>query len=222
MKYNERIKIIGERIKQAREEKGMSQSELITQLQNRMDGSSIGRNTLSKLENGNVSNIQSHLKTLFAIGEILDLDINHLIGEQEHTSLDRVDISKYTGLSDKAITILHDSISTFDRLPSTFLNDLIETPSFWRMAYQYGQILERQKRYNNRKSEFKTISDFITAEASKALFNEIEDSYQDLRDISQLFSEESHEQQLRDDLDFEEYKLQKMLLDFFHRTEDKK
>lgn len=106
MEYNNRMKELGERIRKARKDKHLSQEKLIEILQDRVDGSSIGRNTLSALENGETT-IRGKLKTLYAIGEVLDIDINYFIGEQEHKSLDRHDVSMYTGLSDEAIENIH-------------------------------------------------------------------------------------------------------------------
>ena len=107
MEYNIRMIKLGEHIKEVREKKKITQKQLITALQDRSDGSSIGRNSLINWEKGRVDNMRSHLKTLYAIGEILDIDINYFIGEQDHKSLDRRDVSLYTGLSDEAVENLH-------------------------------------------------------------------------------------------------------------------
>lgn len=149
MEYNERIEIIGERIRNTRIEKGISQEDLIIQLQEREDKSSIGKNSLIKLEDKRGATLSFRLKTLYAIGEVLQVDINHLLGEQEHKSLDRYDIAKYTGLTEKAVEKLTDPITRRGSYPiQPFLNAIIESPYLTRMAQEFNNLIDYKSAYN--------------------------------------------------------------------------
>ena len=67
---------MGEKIRQLRTKKGMTQSQLA--------GEHITRNMLSQIENGLAS---PSMKTLTYLAQMLDVSVAYLMGEMEHTSL---------------------------------------------------------------------------------------------------------------------------------------
>ena len=73
-----------------------------------MYGSSINRNTLSSLENGDDKKFcDLTLGKLMAICFALDVDVGHLLGEYDERHSIVSDIEQYTGLSKHSIEILH-------------------------------------------------------------------------------------------------------------------
>lgn len=170
MEYNKRMKDLGDKICEARKAKNLSQQALIEILKDRADGSSVGRNTLSALENGKTS-IRGKIKTLYAIGEVLDIDINYFIGEQEHKSLDRTDISQYTLLSDEAVNSLHDFSLQGIRSVSHFLNDLLLSPEIMSIAENYDRFCITKKAYDHRASSFPAAKAAFESETMEKVKN---------------------------------------------------
>ena len=153
MEYNERMKALGAAIKEGRKEKGISQEKLIIHLRDRNDGSSVNRNLLSALENGKLKTERFPSKTIYAIADILNIDVNHLLGEQEHKSLDRHDISVYTGLSDEAIERLHDLSGRRNKRnnhTADFLNALILCPELWALSVDFDNYRIAKSAYDRR------------------------------------------------------------------------
>ena len=80
MKYN--YLEIGNRISTVRKKKGFTQDELLEKLKGK--NCSIGRNTLSDLENGKISQEKISMFVLMNIAETLDTSILYLLGETTH------------------------------------------------------------------------------------------------------------------------------------------
>lgn len=100
-KYN--YFLIGERIRQLREQKKYTQTDLIEEL--KLKGHGISRNTLSDLENGNLKDIK--ISVLIDICNIFNCDFNYLLGENECKTREIQFINDYTGLDECVINFLH-------------------------------------------------------------------------------------------------------------------
>lgn len=99
---------IGSRIADLRKEKGMSQEKFIEKL-NHDYGFAIGRNKLSKIENGGdiVLGVDISFEFLRCVASIFDCDIGYLIGEYQEKKLEVHQICEYTGLSEEVVAELH-------------------------------------------------------------------------------------------------------------------
>ena len=117
MKYN--IATLGANIRNERTRRKWSQEVLISEMSAR--GNSIGRNTLSKLENGEINNINfSHILTLC---DIFNCDIGYLLGTYIEKAQELHICSEYTGLSDDTLKNLH---NYKDRPESDFISFFLE------------------------------------------------------------------------------------------------
>lgn len=120
MEYN--YSDIGERIKKLRKQRGWSQDQLIEILGTK---SSIGRNTLSAIENGNAKHFE--LSLLTAMCEVFECEMSYLLCEHgDCKTKDLQFIHDMTGLSESSIQFL----STIKALPEmshviALLDDLI-------------------------------------------------------------------------------------------------
>lgn len=94
---------LGERIRSERKQKKWSQEKLIEQLDN--IGVQVGRNTLSKLESGDMTK-EVPLKLLLGLCDLFGCEIGYLLREKgyeySHTR-ETADIGSVTGLSEPAI-----------------------------------------------------------------------------------------------------------------------
>lgn len=104
MEYN--FKGIGSRISKERKAAGFkSQQAFIDYLQQNY-GYSIGRNTLSAIENGNTGHYDCEL--LYILCDIFNCEMGYLLCEYECKTGRNTDIVKVTGLSEKAVIKLQD------------------------------------------------------------------------------------------------------------------
>ena len=108
MEYKNKLPMIGEAIQKARKEKGITQEDLLERLRCTGTNASIGRNTLSALENGNTERLNIRTNTLYEIGEILDVDLDYFLGKTDFKKYEHKDICEYTGLTEDAIIALRD------------------------------------------------------------------------------------------------------------------
>lgn len=69
-------------------------------------GCSIGRNSLSKLENGEIPD-ELPLKDILAFCDVLGCDINYLLDISDYSTKELETVCTYTGLSEKAVKELH-------------------------------------------------------------------------------------------------------------------
>lgn len=98
--YN--FKKIGARVRELRESRGWSQTELIEKLQEH--GGSVGRSTLSNIESGKY--IDFKFSFIKAMCEIFNCDTGYLLCEYDERVRSIQDICNMTGLSGKAINNL--------------------------------------------------------------------------------------------------------------------
>ncbi len=93
-KYNE----VGENIRKRREHLSMTQEEL-------SEAAHINRNTLSKLENGEIEYSEIKLGQFMRLLNALNVDMSYILGaENEH--IENKEITDITGLSNKSIEVL--------------------------------------------------------------------------------------------------------------------
>lgn len=104
MEYN--YQDIGNRMRECRKKKGFSQDMLLAEIE--AHGSNTTRNIISSLENGSKDKWELlQLGKLIAICGALDSDVGHIMGEYEASSNLVYEIAAYTGLSAKAVEVLH-------------------------------------------------------------------------------------------------------------------
>lgn len=108
MEYKNKLPVIGDAIKKARKEKGITQEDLLERLRCTGTNASIGRNSLSALENGNTEGLKIRINTLYEIGKILDVDLDYFLGITDFKKYEHKEICEYTGLTEDAITTLRD------------------------------------------------------------------------------------------------------------------
>lgn len=95
---------IGNRITDLREKKKWTQTDLINQLEKK--GYSVGRNTISNLENGKFTKDNFNLKFLLTLCELFDCESGYLLGEYDFHSKNEEIINKEVGLSAQSIQYL--------------------------------------------------------------------------------------------------------------------
>jgi transcriptional regulator with XRE-family HTH domain len=117
MKYN--YSEIGNRIRTERKNKGYNQYELIEKLKEK--NCSIGRNTLSDLENGKISQEKISMFVLMNIAETLDTSTFYLLGETTHKTKVKETIWNKLRLSGEVV----DRIANYDDVQIGMLNSLI-------------------------------------------------------------------------------------------------
>ncbi len=99
---------IGKRIIDERAAHGWSQDELIEKLSHK--DVHIGRNTLSKIENGSQKACNFNLGLLAALSELFECEIGYLLCEKEYKCKTRCDTDIYnkTGLNEESIQTLRE------------------------------------------------------------------------------------------------------------------
>ena len=107
--YYDFIKI-GNRIRELRNRKGWSQTELIEQLANK--NYPIGRNTISAIENGCFTTENLNLKLLLTLCDIFDCETGYLLCEHNHKSIDSYIIYRSLGLTEKTFEYLKENKDT--------------------------------------------------------------------------------------------------------------
>ena len=107
---------IGNRILYERKLKKISQEDFSGKIK-------ISRNTISKLENGDIGSIRKiSLPQLLEIAKTLDCDISYLLGEyDEYKTIENKEIGEKTGLSDQSIN----AIESMDDNELVVLNALL-------------------------------------------------------------------------------------------------
>lgn len=105
MKYN--FTQIGNRIRSEREKLNLSQEKLLENIRKK-GKPCIGRNTLSKIENGDTKSFNAiSLEKLTSLCEEFDCSISYLFGEYEYRNYDNKFIHEKVGLSEDVINKLH-------------------------------------------------------------------------------------------------------------------
>lgn len=134
---------IGNRIVNTRKGMKLSQADLIEALSN--VGVSVGRNTLSAIENGSANGFS--LDLLVGLCKIFDCDIGYLLCEYDPKRHITADICAATGLSEKAVERIQGGEDYYYNVagvkvphpekggltPSEILVRLLERDDFWRV-----------------------------------------------------------------------------------------
>lgn len=87
--------------------------------------------------------ILPEMGTLFKICDILDCDLDYLIGRLEYKKHDTKMISDYTGLSEDAVTALHLYKNADDRrsLWPSYLSDIINNKDFFALMGKISEFM---------------------------------------------------------------------------------
>ena len=157
MRYKEVIKNLGAKIKQGREEVGLTQTGLIEKMQDRVDGSAFNRNKLSALENCGKTDIPESskkytladisIRSLCSLSDILGVDLLYIFGRQDYKKLEYEDICKYTGLSEKAVRNLSSFALMGENGTLSVLNSLLESPYFQVAINSFAEAAFLKDRY---------------------------------------------------------------------------
>ncbi len=155
MEYN--FEKIGKRIKLERKEKNWTQDILIKKLSPYY---SLGRNTLSDIENGSCSNISLNLFSTLCKEEFFDCDMGYLLCEYDEKHHIIADMKKETGLEADVIDIIRNMKNSF--LKMSILNDLLKDDYFLAIInllhmvdYHYEKCSELEKIEANIQSDYK-------------------------------------------------------------------
>lgn len=151
--YEKRCAAIGQRLKELRKERSMTQKQLaglISDLVPTDKEKGFGQSTISGWEKGNQL---PPLPKLIALSEIFACDISYLLCDYDTKNKDISDISRITGLSEQAVNTLcylnensfgRVSISPFgssDISLSEVLDELITSEEFVGILKRLGQYL---------------------------------------------------------------------------------
>lgn len=184
------------RVKKAREKNGITQYALAETI-NKKYNTSITQNTVSRWENCSgkkgLKSFPDYVNML-RIADSLDVDIGFLTGETDFHKYSIMDISKETGLSEKAIENIQkitNPSTAFSTLSAHFtestetLNALLESNCFFELI---SALIELRRTYDlpHDNENLKKLSECIGTER---LNRAIELDQSQLNDIPQLLSE---------------------------------
>ena len=207
--------MLAKRVKTLRRLKHLSQIDL-------ENLSGVCQSSISSIEN---AKLKPNAMDVANLAIKFDVSSDYLLGltDVKTPDIQVKTICEKTGLTEESVERLCELINADkDRIVFTFLNALIAYPSLWSMALQYDVIKKHQKYYQERKIRFKNISEYLSTEAGKALFNEMYDESKDPDDVLQFFTEEGYEQPLKEQLEFQEFQFQRLLTEYFHYMENPK
>lgn len=151
MKY--KFTLIGERLRILREEAGMSQDKFIEVVSN--NGVKLGRNNLSKFENGELETIK--LGLLLAYCKIFNVDMGYLLGEYDCETKEAADIQKAIGLSEKAIGQIIERKNENGTGQIEVLSHLLQDAGFWSILMNIRNAAESTAIAKNDESDEKQI-----------------------------------------------------------------
>lgn len=133
---------IGERIRKEREKLNLSQDELLDKIRD-SGNPCIGRNTLSKLENGDQAAFNAiSISKLTSICNVFDCSISYLMGEYTFRNYDNKFICEQTNL-------LESNLIKILNKENHFLNMLIGSNYFYGLDYYFHQM-EQNIAHSNR------------------------------------------------------------------------
>lgn len=156
----EQMKTLGERIRSAREGMKLTQGQLAEKIDIH------GHDTISGWENGTQ---KPDIFSIYNLCKVLDVDLGYLFAEYKEKTFDMKYICEYTGLSEKAVNILHRLKGTKRKEALTALNDLIETgnvfvnsvlmriPQYIKCRAIYE--MKQPKQFNGNNDTEKTLSE---------------------------------------------------------------
>lgn len=170
---------IGNRIRSEREKLNLSQEKLLENIREK-GRPCIGRNTLSKIENGDTKSFNAiSLAQLTSLCEEFDCSISYLFGEYEYRNYDNKFICEKTDLTEKnLVKILGHK--------NNFLNALISSKYFFEMDFSFEQLLQALKKINQCISDLKYLeekSDLIPKNSTQ--YHEIDQAYFNIESASE-------------------------------------
>lgn len=137
MKYN--YVQIGNNLRTERKKLNLSQENLLDNIREK-GKPSIGRNTLSKIENGESDALNAiSVAQLIALCEEFNCSISFLLGEYSYRNYDAKFICEATNLSES-------NLSKIIGTENDFLNAFIASKSFYNIDYSFSQMQEAAKR----------------------------------------------------------------------------
>lgn len=141
MEYNYRL--IGKRIAAERNRLGMSQAKLIDALSSKI---SIGRNSLSAIENGNIE--YCSLKLLTELCVLFDCEMGYLLGAFDCRTRENTDVCAATGLEEIAVNELKERKfdAPFKNYEVNILSQLIVMREFWQVIREIRLMLDADSR----------------------------------------------------------------------------
>lgn len=146
MFYEDRARVIGERIKENRKRMKLSQPELLKKVY-------LSENTVASLRKWERGERLPDLTTLARMAELFECDIGYLLGDYDESDFSAHKVCEYTGLSERAIDVLHNldcsgfgavivSMSgTKSRTTLQILDKLIVSEKFSDMFNELGYYL---------------------------------------------------------------------------------
>lgn len=150
MKYN--YIQIGNRIRSEREKLNLSQEKLLENIREKRKPC-IGRNTLSKIENGDTKSFNAiSLAQLTSLCEEFNCSISYLFGEYEYRNYDNKFICEKTDIAEKnLVKILGHK--------NDFLNALISSKYFYEMDFSFDQMAQALQKINQCISDLKYLEE---------------------------------------------------------------
>lgn len=138
LSYDDRKKLIGERIKTEREKAGLSKPDLLKNIYM----STTSHKSVTAWESGE---ILPSLDNLSRMAELFKCDIGYLVGDYPEKTRDVSDICSLTGLSEPAANALIDENDGYrdDRLKA--LNFLLTSTNFKNALHELVQFKEAEK-----------------------------------------------------------------------------
>ncbi len=195
---------IGNRIRSEREKLNLSQEKLLENIREK-GKPCIGRNTLSKIENGDTKSFNAiSLAQLTSLCEEFDCSISYLFGEYEYRNYDNKFICEKTGLTEK-------SLVTILRRKNDFLNALISSEYFSEIDFSFEQMLWALKKINQCISDLECLeNESNSLPKDSAKYHEIDQVY-----FNTVSASEKWESQIY-------YSIYKMGIDFGNTLESVK
>lgn len=195
---------IGNRIRSEREKLNLSQENFLYNIREK-NKPCIGRNTLSKLENGDEKAFNGiNIAQLIAMCEEFNCSISFLLGEYEYRNYDNKFICEQTDLSEN-------NLNKITRNKNAFLNTLIASKQFFEIDYAFDQMQQAIHKINQCVSDLKQLED------QSFLYSKDDPSY---KEIDKMYFEiVSNSEKIEGQIS---YNIYKMGLEFGNAIEDAK
>ena len=159
MKYE--MRLVGERIRNTRNQKGYSQDDLLDALSQK--DVKLGRNTLSDIENGVMKKLR--LDVLCALCELFDCEMGYLLCEyDEAKTRDMSFICEMTGLTEDSVVRLEELKDREERTNIlSFIGDIINFRENYLIAKEYYELEKDLQKFRDRKKEYEKESEKCVA-----------------------------------------------------------
>ena len=155
--------VMGKRLKELREERGLSHDKLIKQLNERY-GVSVSRDSVMAYEISDekrskaskLPNMGMRAETLYCLADFYGVSLDYLLGKTDIKSFDTdlKSVCEYTGLSEQAVeniwSFCHTSCDVGIFSAARFISGILESPDLYKsMTFTFDAInATASKRYN--------------------------------------------------------------------------